>query len=315
MHKNQNEENIDEVDAKLRDINDNWKKYNKCLENIYDNAEIEAEIEAEQNIRSKNSKLTIISTIGFILLIIIFFEVKQNTNEIQSLLGKNSITKVKSNSLSENLSAVSPLKKLERITIPSNKNLRAKNINPDAIKQLTPENLFAKNNNNIKKNKPIHTARPDQDSKNKYSIQMGVFSSKSNAVNYLTKLKSKGYKAETITRNSSSHRYQVSLGSYNKISEASKKIIRLKSIGLSPALKKHDQTYTLELGIFKNKGDLKKLINKLKNSGLKSNIKKIKTRNVFYIVGINGFLNKSEAKKSHQQLIRQGFKNSFIRPS
>ena len=144
---------------------------------------------------------------------------------------------------------------------------------------------------------------------------MGVFSNKSNAVNYLTKLKSKGYKAETITRNSSSHRYQVSLGSYNKISEASKKIIRLKSIGLSPALKKHDQTYTLELGIFKNKNDLKKLINKLKNSGLKSNIKKIKTRNVFYIVGINGFLNKSEAKKSHQQLISQGFKNSFIRPS
>jgi len=315
MHKNQNEENIDEVDAKLRDINDNWKKYNKCLENIYDNAEIEAEIEAEQNIRSKNSKLTIISTVGFILLIIIFFKVKQNTNEIQSLLGKNSITEVKTNNLSKNLSAVSPLKNLERINLQPNTNLKIKKLNSNVTKPLTSKYLHIKNNKKIKISKLIPALRPELDSKNKYSIQMGVFSNKSNAVNYLTKLKSKGYKAETITRNSSSHRYQVSLGSYNKISEASKKIIRLKSIGLSPALKKHDQTYTLELGIFKNKNDLKKLINKLKNSGLKSNIKKIKTRNVFYIVGINGFLNKSEAKKSHQQLIRQGFKNSFIRPS
>ena len=48
MHKNHNEESIDEVDAKLRDINDNWKKYNKSLENIYDDIEIEAEIEAEK---------------------------------------------------------------------------------------------------------------------------------------------------------------------------------------------------------------------------------------------------------------------------
>ena len=44
MHKNQNEESIDEVDAKLKDITDNWGKYNKCLESIYDDAEIEAEI-------------------------------------------------------------------------------------------------------------------------------------------------------------------------------------------------------------------------------------------------------------------------------
>ena len=47
MHTNQDGVNIDKVDATLRDINDNWKKYDKRLESIYDNAEIEAEIEAE----------------------------------------------------------------------------------------------------------------------------------------------------------------------------------------------------------------------------------------------------------------------------
>jgi len=293
MHRNQDEENIAEVDAKIRDINDNWKKYNKRLENIYDNAEIEAEIEAEQKIRSKNAKLTIISTIGCILLIIIFLKVKQNTNEIQSLLGKNSITKGKITSLSKTPSAVSLPKQLERINLSPNTNLRIKKITPNTPKQSIPK----------------------LDSKNKYSIQMGVFSNKSNAVNYLTKLKSKGYKAETITRNSNSFRYQVTFGSYNKKSEAAKNITNLKSIGLISSLKKHDQTYTLELGLFKNKVDSKILINKLKNSGIKSNIKKIKTRNILYIVGINGFSSKLEAKKSHQQLISQGFKNSFIRPS
>jgi len=315
MHRNQDEENIDEVDAKLRDINDNWKKYNKRLESVYDNAEIEAEIEAEQKIRSKNSKLTVISTIGFILLIIIFFKVKQNTNEIQSLLGKNSITKGKTTNLRENSSAVSPQKKLERINLPPNINLRIKKLNPNATKALIPKNLHIKNNKNIKINKLIPALRPELDSKNKYSIQMGVFSNKSNAVNYLTKLKSKGYKAETITRNSNSLRYQVMLGSYNKKSEAAKIIIKLKSIGLSPSLKKYGQTYKLELGLLKNKIESKKLTNKLKNSGLKSNIKKIKTRNMLYIVEVNGFLSKREAEKSHQQLISQGFKNSFIRSS
>jgi cell division protein FtsN len=144
---------------------------------------------------------------------------------------------------------------------------------------------------------------------------MGVFSNKSNALNYLKKIKSKGYKAESITRYSNSYRYQVTLGSYNKKSEAAKNITKLKSIGLISSLKKNDQTYTLELGLFKNKVDSKQITNKLKKSGIKSNIKKIKTRDMLYIVEINGFLSQLEAKKSHQQLISQGFKNSFIRPS
>jgi cell division protein FtsN len=293
MHRNLDEESIAEVDAKIRGINDNWKKYNKRLENIYDNTEIEAEIEAEQKIRSKNAKLTIVSTIGFILLIIIFLKVKQNTNEIQSLLGKNSITKDKTTNRPKIPSTVSLPKQLERINLSQNTNLRIKKFTPNTPKSIIPK----------------------IDSKNKYTIQMGVFSNKSNAVNYLKKLKSKGYKAETVTRNSNLFKYQVILGSYNKKSEAAKNITKLKSIGLISSLKKYDQTYAIELGLFKNKVDSEKLINKLNNSGIKSNIKKIKTKNILYIVRINGFLSKLEAKKSHQQLISQGFKNSFIRPS
>ena len=52
MYKIYNGESVDDVDAQLRNINDNLKKYNKSLENIYDDAEIEAEIEAEKKIKS-----------------------------------------------------------------------------------------------------------------------------------------------------------------------------------------------------------------------------------------------------------------------
>ena len=75
MYKIYNGESIDDVDAQLRNINDNWKKYNKSLENIYDDAEIEAEIEAEKKIKSKNSKLKTIYIISFILIPIIIFKI------------------------------------------------------------------------------------------------------------------------------------------------------------------------------------------------------------------------------------------------
>ena len=313
MRRNQDEENIDEVDAKLRDINDNWKKYNKSLENIYDDAEIEAEIEAEKKIKSKTSKLKIIFIISFILIPIIIFKVTQNTNEIQSLLNINPITKSRTTNLTKNLFSVSPQKELERVKLQSNKNVRTKNFNPDVTKQLTSKIQPLKNNNESKK--PIQVARPDLESNNKYFIQMGVFSNKSNAINYSTKIKSKGYKVESIIRDSISSRYQVTLGSYKEKSEAAKIIIKLKSIGLNPSLKKHGQTYTLELGLFKNKAGSKRLSNKLENNGLEPVTSKITIRNAHYIVRINGFLSKREARKSHQQLISQGFKNSFIRPT
>ena len=315
MPKNQDEESNDEVDASLRDINNDWKKYNKRLESIYDDAEVEAEIEAEKKIRSKHSKLTIISIVSFFLIVIIFFKVKQNTNEIESLLGKNSISKVRAANLTTIPLTVSPPKKLKKVNLPPNKNVRTQKLTPDTTKQLKSKNVHAKNNHNIKINKPIRISRPDLGTNNKYSIQMGVFSNKSNASNYLTKIKSKGYKVESIIRNSNSPRYQVSLGSYKEKNEAAKNITELKSIGLIPSLKKYGQKYILELGLFKNKAGSRRLYNKLKKSGLEPNINKITTRNAHYIIRINGLLNKSEAKKLHQQLISQGFKNSFIRPS
>ncbi|SVE31489.1 uncharacterized protein METZ01_LOCUS484343, partial [marine metagenome] len=53
------DKNIEKIDYPPQGIDEEWKKYNKRLDDLLDNVEIEAEMEAEKIIRSKNSKLAI----------------------------------------------------------------------------------------------------------------------------------------------------------------------------------------------------------------------------------------------------------------
>ena len=55
-------------------------KYNNHINELILNAEIEAEMAAEKKIRSKNSKIFLISIIGFGLLGLVFFQIKIQIN-------------------------------------------------------------------------------------------------------------------------------------------------------------------------------------------------------------------------------------------
>ena len=50
-------------------------KYHKRIDDLIEDAEIEAEIEAEKNIRSKNSRMFSISMIGICLLGLVYFQI------------------------------------------------------------------------------------------------------------------------------------------------------------------------------------------------------------------------------------------------
>ena len=63
-----------------KNINYEWKKYNKRMEEIIDDAEIESEMEAENEVRSKNSRLLTISIAGIIIIFGVFMRVQQNYN-------------------------------------------------------------------------------------------------------------------------------------------------------------------------------------------------------------------------------------------
>ena len=63
-------------------------KYNKRIEDLIEDAEIEAELEAESRVRSKNTRLLLISLIGFACLIMVYLGVNSSSNRI--LPGKKS---------------------------------------------------------------------------------------------------------------------------------------------------------------------------------------------------------------------------------
>ena len=65
-----------ETNSTTQTIGEEWKKYNKRMDDMIDDAEIEAEMEAEKKIRSKNSRLFTISIISISLLILIFIILK-----------------------------------------------------------------------------------------------------------------------------------------------------------------------------------------------------------------------------------------------
>ena len=67
-------------------------KYNKHINELILNAEIEAEMAAEKKIRSKNSKIFLISIIGFGLLSLVYFQVNDQSFEEETIFKKkNSI--------------------------------------------------------------------------------------------------------------------------------------------------------------------------------------------------------------------------------
>ena len=76
----QEDKNIKTLDSQLQEINEDWKKYNKRLDNILDDIQIKTKLETEKKVRTKNSKLPIISAIGIALLVLIYIQNKQFFN-------------------------------------------------------------------------------------------------------------------------------------------------------------------------------------------------------------------------------------------
>ena len=72
-----NEEKITLADIEDHDTN----KYKKNINDLIENAEIEAEMEAEKNIRSKNSRIFLISMIGFVLLSFVYLRINNQSSE------------------------------------------------------------------------------------------------------------------------------------------------------------------------------------------------------------------------------------------
>ena len=72
----QEDKKIEKSDPRTKELNADWKKYNKRLNNLLDDAQIKNVLETKKRIRTKNSKLTIISAIAISLIILVAIQKK-----------------------------------------------------------------------------------------------------------------------------------------------------------------------------------------------------------------------------------------------
>ena len=302
----QEDKYIEKSDPQSQEINADWKKYNKRINNLLDSAQIKTVWETKKRVRTKNSKLAIISAIGIFLIVLIAIQNKQYFNSpVSSISKKTSGTPKnefplkpsadKTESTDHQLTTSKNKKPVPDQTIQSGED----KITPFIKKQsITDQPLLEK--------KSIPTQSKE------FFIQIGAFFIKDNATKLVKKLKSTGSKAEIHIRNVKSTQHQVSSGNYTQKEHAASNSAKIKSLGFNPTIKKNGPTYVLELGLFNKKKDATIFANKLKNNGLNPNQKIVTINQKVYIVRSKGIATESKARQTRKSLINLGFKNSFI---
>jgi len=183
----------EEVNSPPQTIDDEWRKYNKHMDDMIDDAEIEAEMEAEKKIRSKNSRLFTISIIGIALLALVFLKAQQQSDIPQTkIYPKSPIEEAtflpkKSQSINHKAGQLAPAKPapVKRLTSASSK---FKNFAPQVTGGSTPKNVKTR-----KASKPTPVKQTINGPTGKHYVQLGAFSVKENAEKFSNKVKSKGF--------------------------------------------------------------------------------------------------------------------------
>ncbi len=302
----QEDKRIKKSDPQSQEINAGWQKYNKRLNNLPDDAQIKSVWETKKRVRTKNSKLAIISAIGISLIVLIALQNKQYFNSpISSISKKASGTPKnefplkpsadKTESTDHQLTTNKNKKPVSDQTIQSGED----KIIPFIRKQsITDQSLLEKN------------SIPTQSKE--FFIQIGAFFIKDNATKLVKKLKSAGSEAEIHIRNVKTTQYQVSSGNYTQKDHAASSTTNIKALGFNPTIKKNGSAYILELGLFTKKKEATIFARKLKNNGLNPNQKIVTINQKVYIVRSKGIATESKARQTRKSLINLGFKNSFI---
>jgi cell division protein FtsN len=208
--------------SEVEHLPDETKKYNKHLDDLIQNAEIEAEMEAGKKIRSKNSRIFSISVFGFGLLALVYFQINSNkaseapiplNKQIKSIEDKLAKQVPIVEDGSSNISAP----KLKNNVAPAE--IRLKTKLPPNLKTKAPSKPQKKTTKSITKSKP--KIKTTSITNTRFFVQTGAFSSKKNAETALKKLKLKGFSPLIhILSKGNSKTYLVQLGVFSKKEKA-----------------------------------------------------------------------------------------------
>jgi len=331
----------------LDSISGDFNKYNKRMSELIDDAEIEAEMEAESTIRSKNSRLLIISAVGLLVLAVIYLNTQAPTTEtvkapdaqeaasmenleeilakqVPVLDGANPIPPVPSARKAEELKersvallepASPPPAKTKSMSKPQKSSKKPvpklqPKISPETRKPSTPKPKSKA------KPTPVRTivaSTSGQEDKGHY-IQLGAFSVKKNAETFAQKLKRQKFDSSILVKSTRETRYMVNGGTFSTRTTGESRSNAIKAQGFNSTLKQTEpKAFMVVLGEFKSKKDSDQFQDKLSLKGFISSVDKMTVVSNTYAVQVGGFKNVKQARETQSKLVALGYKNSFLR--
>ena len=275
----QEDRNIKKSGPQTQEINGDWQKYNKRLNNLLDDAKIKNVWKTKKRVRTKNSKLTIISAIGISLIVLIVIQNKQYFNSPRSSISKQLPVTSKNEF---------PLKpSAEKTEFTDHQPTTNKNKKP--VSDQTIQSREDKITPFIKKqsitDQPLLEKNSIPTQSKEFFVQIGAFFIKDNATKLVKKLNSKGLKAKIHIRNIKSTQHQVSSGNFTQKDHAASSSTKIKALGFNPTIKKNR---------------------------LNPNRKIVTINQKVYVVRSEGMATETKARQTRKSLINHGFKNSFI---
>jgi len=310
MLKIKENKNLKKLESPIQEINEDWKKYNKRLDSMLDNAHFSNELDTKK-VRVKNPKLAVISLVSLALIILIFVQNKKSLNLSQSIVNEQTSDKTKL-LVTEDALAKNSTEKIEsKQNQPNNKRNKTSKKNQILKTNEGRINSLKEKPSSIRQAKTKKQITPSNGKF--YFIQVGAFSIKDNAIKLAKKLNSKGFQTEISVGKIKLSKFQVFSGNFTDKDDTALRLKKLKSLGFLPLIKKNKNTHIIELGLFSKKQKATSLADKLKTKGIKSDIKLVEANREIYIVLAKNLTTERKAQQARKMLINLGFKNSFIR--
>jgi len=318
-------------------------KYSKQIDELAENAEIEAELDAEKEIRSKNTRIVGISTIALSLMGVVYFLVQGGSNpqELDPAILEASRPVAEEAALApemkdagllpeeivqEEIIQTEPVKEIPALPEPARSVLKESN---SSAGQVTKASLTTDNAKPVirkarrapsrtpvlAKVAPIPTpaTAAKKPSEKVWSIQVGAFLIEDNANKFAKTLQKKGFKSELKNKLTTSQQYVVLAGVFPTEEQAVDLMKSLAEKGYSPNLKKMETgDYGVSLGQFHSKSSADNLKSDLETKGFTASIPRLPAKQTTYTVQVAGYDSIQKAKKDKLKLAGLGFKNSFI---
>ena len=302
-------------------------KYHKRIDDLLEDAEIEAEMEAEKKIRSKNSRMFSISMTGIALLALVYFQVNNqsavveptketstnNSETAEERLAKQ-VPVVEDGSSRSNIPIPQSINSTKPLENPFLTPPKAKSTKPP-VKEVKKAPKIVKASSSPKpKLSPKKIAPSVKSETSKFYIQAGAFGVRKNAESLLKQLKGKGFSPSIQTRSNKSNQHVVTVGSFATKKAGDNTLKELTGKGFNASyFKTSKNVFSLKVGQFSNLKDAQKAQDRLSLKGFLSESHKVDVTVKTYIVQLGIFSNRVKARLTQEKLALAGFSKTFVR--